>query len=239
MKIALLKPLKESLFFAFSSKMLCCLCLLNGLFFGSSFVAEAQEKKKFRVVVDAGHGGKDPGSEASDPKKFFHEKDIVLNVAKKLQYYLENNIEGIEVVMTRRTDTFLSLEERTELANQEQADLFISLHCNSNPLTYVHGVQLHVQDYRFKNSLWLAHRLNEEFGTRAKRKTFKIQTTGDRQHNLYVLQYTKMPAVLIEMGFLSHPEEEKFLNSEYGQILLASAIFRAIRSYQKHKYRPK
>ena len=82
----------------------------------------------------------------------------------------------------------------------------------------------------------MSKKINKQFKDRALRPNKGIQTLNDRKHNLYVLQYTKMPAVLIETGFLSNPSEERYLNSEHGQSIIASAIFRAIRKYLIQTY---
>jgi N-acetylmuramoyl-L-alanine amidase len=188
-------------------------------------------KKKFTVVIDPGHGGYDPGAERSQIP-FLHEKDICLHIARKLTVYLEERLENVIVIPTRDSDMFVSLEKRVEIAETANADLFVSLHCNSHPIKSIQGVQIHIHEHGLKNSLRFANILQQEFAQRARRKTYKIQTATDRKHNLYVLQNTSMPAALIELGFLSNPEEEAYLNSPLGQDLLASAIFRAIRTYR-------
>ncbi|HOX52937.1 MAG TPA: N-acetylmuramoyl-L-alanine amidase, partial [Fibrobacteria bacterium] len=92
-----------------------------------------RDSKPFTIVVDAGHGGKDPGALGKSGEKTLHEKDITLAVARKLRDALKKR-KGVRVVMTRDTDSFLKLSERTQKANAAKGDLFISLHCNSLPL---------------------------------------------------------------------------------------------------------
>lgn len=194
---------------------------------------QKNNKKPFVIVIDPGHGGTDPGVLTLTPSKYKHEKDLNLMISRKLTGYLRNKLENIKVVMTRNDDSYLSLEQRVKIANDTDADLFLSIHCNSNPLRMIKGTQVHVHTDAFKKSIHLAEYLDEQFEERAKRKSKGILNLKDRGHNLYVLQYTKMPSVLVEAGFISNPEEERYLNSKYGQVIMASAIFRAVRSYKK------
>ncbi len=201
---------------------------------GSSFsFLDTTDKKLFVVVVDAGHGGYDVGNECSDLQRFKQEKDVVLPVALQLGGYLENLLENVKVVYTRKDDTFISLEKRAEIANEASADLFISIHANHNPIKSIYGAQVHIHNEDIKFSKVFAKKLMHQLSERAQRKVLKIQTTDSRGHNLFVLQNTKMPAVLVELGFMSNPSEELYLNSEYGQTILASAIFRAVRDYRE------
>ncbi|WP_338815371.1 N-acetylmuramoyl-L-alanine amidase [Bernardetia sp. Wsw4-3y2] len=201
---------------------------------GSSFsFLDTTQKKLFVVVIDAGHGGYDVGNECSDLKRFKQEKDVVLPVALQLGGYLENLLENVKVVYTRKNDTFVSLEDRAKIANDSSADLFISIHANHNPIKSIYGSQVHIHNHDIKFSKIFAKKLIKQLSERAKRKVLKLQTTDDRGHNLFVLQNTKMPAVLVELGFMSNAKEEVYLNSEYGQAILASAIFRAVREYRE------
>jgi N-acetylmuramoyl-L-alanine amidase len=203
-------------------------------FIESSFSAlDNTEKKLFVVVIDAGHGGNDIGNECSDVKKFKQEKDLVLPVALQLGGYLENLLENVKVVYTRKNDRYLSLEQRVEIANDSSADLFISIHANHNPIKSIYGSQVHIHDNNIKFSTVFARKVMRQLSERANRKVLKLQSSTDRGHNLFVLQNTKMPAVLVELGFMSNPNEEVYLNSEYGQTILASAIFRAVRDYRE------
>lgn len=208
--------------------------LLLFLFLGSSFsFLDTTEKKLFVVVIDAGHGGYDVGNECSNLEKFKQEKDLVLPVALQLGGYLEHLLENVKVIYTRESDVFVSLEKRAEIANDSSADLFISIHANHNPSTSIYGSQVHIHDGGIKFSKVFAKKLMYQLEERAKRKVLKLQTTDSRGHNLYVLQHTKMPAALVELGFMSNTKEEVYLNSEYGQTILASAIFRAVREYRE------
>lgn len=209
--------------------------LLFIFFIGSSFSFLNTKAKKplFVVVIDAGHGGNDVGNECSDLKRFKQEKDLVLPIALQLGGYLENLLENVKVVYTRKNDRYVSLEQRVEIANKASADLFISIHANHNPIKSIHGSQVHIHNHDIKFSKVFAKKLLHQLSKRANRKILKLQTTADRGHNLFVLQNTKMPAVLVELGFMSNAKEEIYLNSEYGQTILASAIFRAVREYRE------
>lgn len=100
-----------------------------------------------KIIIDAGHGGKDPGTHG----KYTKEKDIALKIAKKAGKYIEEYMDGVEVIFTRDDDTFIPLEGRAQIANKNGADLFISIHCNSFPRPDIYGTEtyimgLHVSD---------------------------------------------------------------------------------------------
>jgi len=95
--------------------------------------------KKFVVVLDPGHGGKDPGAVSADGK--LKEKDVTLAVAKRLQRLLRKKMPSVTVALTREDDRFLSLQERTELANRMNADIFVSLHCNGTTDSVSRGIE--------------------------------------------------------------------------------------------------
>ena len=224
-----------------------------------------------KVVIDAGHGGKDPGAEG----KVGREKDIALSIALKVGHYIEENMQDVEVIYTRKTDVFPTLIERAEIANKAEADLFLSIHVNAHDrpsangtLTLVLGqhradenfdvavrensVILLEDDYEtvyegfdpkstesyimfslmqktyFKQSIEFGDYVQDQFRERAGRKDL-----GVREQGLLVLAQTAMPGVLVETGFISNPEEEKFLMSEYGQDIIASAIYRGFREYKE------
>lgn len=225
-----------------------------------------------RVAIDAGHGGKDPGAIGSKS----NEKDITLAVALKLGKYIEQTFPDVEVIYTRKEDVFVGLDERSKIANDKGADLFISIHCNANPSkapwgaeTYVMGLHksnenldvamrenaviAYEEDFSTKyegydpssaesfiifsliqhsfleQSLNFASLIQDEFRERAQRKD-----RGVKQAGFLVLWKTKMPSVLVELGFISHPKEESFLITDSGQDYLASAIFRAFREHKKN-----
>ncbi len=232
----------------------------------------AQSTGKFKkVVIDAGHGGKDPGAHGVYAK----EKDIVLAVALKLGNYIEKYMPDVEVVYTRKKDVFVPLSERAQIANKADANLFISIHANyiANPKitgTETFALGLHrtqdnlevakkensvivlEEDYSTKyehfdpnssesyiifelyqniylnQSLEMADLVQHQFSERVGRRN-----RGVKQAGFLVLRETAMPGVLVELGFLSNSNEEKYLTSTEGQSLLASGIFRAFRDYKE------
>lgn len=224
-----------------------------------------------KVVIDAGHGGKDPGSVGKNTQ----EKNITLDIALKVGSYIEKNHKDVEVIYTRKDDTFIGLNERSQIANESEANLFISIHCNSNPSSSPYGTETYVmglhkstdnlevairenavvtyeEDYTSKyegfdpnssesfiifslmqnafldQSLAIASNIQSEFRDRTQRKD-----RGVKQAGFLVLWKTAMPSVLVEVGFLSNPKEEAFISSEQGKEYLASAIYRAFRSYKE------
>ncbi|MBT7895876.1 MAG: N-acetylmuramoyl-L-alanine amidase [Flavobacteriales bacterium] len=244
--------------------------------FLSNNSANAQLNKNIlnTIVIDPGHGGKDSGTMGTKRYKKY-EKHIALAVSLKLGEYISNEFPDIKVIYTRKTDIFLELNERTELANNSSADLFISIHCdgftNSSPSgasVFVMGMSklkanmdvamrensaIYMEDnYQQKyegfdpksqesyivfslmqntflnQSLKIAEEVEKEISTRANRKS-----RGVKQAPFYVISRTNMPSILIECGFLTNPKEEDYLHSEIGQDYIASAIFRAFRTYKK------
>lgn len=222
------------------------------------------------VIIDPGHGGKDPGAVG----KTYKEKDIVLAVALKLGEYIEKNYKDVKVIYTRKDDTFIPLDERSAIANRNKADLFISIHANANSKTHIIGAETFVMGtQRSSSNLEVAKRensvitLEEDYSTKYEgfdpenpesniifnllqythleqslnfatlvqnefREKAKRYDRGVKQDVFMVLWQTTMPSVLIELGFISHVEEEKYMASKQGQDYLASAIYRAFKEYK-------
>jgi N-acetylmuramoyl-L-alanine amidase len=223
-----------------------------------------------RIVIDAGHGGHDPGCVGSKSK----EKDVALAISLRLGAMLEKNMPDVEVIYTRKTDIFLELHQRAAIANKNNADLFISIHCNAaeskssyGTETFVLGLhrakdnldvakrenasiyferdfeknydgydpnsaQGHILLSLFQNayldqSIFLAEKIERNF------KSHKRTSRGVKQGGFLVLRHATMPAVLVEAGFLSNIEEEKWLISEEGQQAIAGSIFNSIKIYKE------
>lgn len=165
---------------------------------------------EFCVVVDAGHGGGDGGTVGGE----VIEKDINLSMALKLKTILEDN--NVEVILTRNSDEKMNLEQRTSVANDSNADFFISLHCNYyEGDAQIAGVECYynspdaTESKAFAESIINAISLSDE-----------IIAKGIRDESFYVLKNTKMPAVLVEMGFLSnYSDRQKLSNDDYQEIL--------------------
>jgi len=249
--------------------------IISLLIFSGASPVEEVDYKVNRVVIDPGHGGRDPGNLGTGKYKTY-EKDIVLSISLKLGKYIEDNFDEVEVIYTRTKDEFVGLKERADIANTNKADLFICIHANSNKSSSPYGTDTWVmglhksqanldvakkvnssilleKDYETKyegydpnspeaeiifsmyqnayldQSLTLAAKVQKEFRTKAQRRD-----RGVKQAGFLVLHQTTMPSILIETGFLTNPEEEKFLNSNQGQDYLASAIYRAFKEY-KHE----
>ncbi|MEX2585349.1 MAG: N-acetylmuramoyl-L-alanine amidase [Balneolaceae bacterium] len=228
-----------------------------------------RENSKFdTVVIDAGHGGKDPGTIGHGG---IHEKDITLAVAQKLGGYIKENLPDVDVIFTRDDDRFLELQERGSIANRARGDLFVSIHANAFPrnpnvrgtevyflglarsesalnvmkrensvlrLENGNGVdELTEEDliiYELANagnltiSERIAEKMEYQFRKRAQRRS-----RGVKQAQFVVLYHASMPALLIELGFITNPAEARYLTSDYGQSIVASALFRAIRDYKE------
>ena len=223
------------------------------------------------IVIDPGHGGKDPGALGKNAK----EKDIVLAIGLKLGKLINEGFPETNLIFTRDSDVFIPLNERADIANKNHADLFISIHANSiststssGSETYVLGLHraeenleiakkensviLLEEDYTTKyegfdpnspesliiltlmQNVYLDQSLNfgsyvqDELKNGADRKN-----RGVKQAGFLVLARTTMPGVLIEVGFVSNPDEEKYLMSEEGQNTIANSIYTSFKKYKE------
>lgn len=237
-----------------------------------SFGTSKAEAKDFVVVIDAGHGGHDPGAIG----KISKEKNINLKVALKLGKQITQNCPDVKVIYTRNRDVFIPLNRRAEIANNAKANLFISIHTNSvangksvkGASTWTLGlaksnanlevakrenaVILYEDDYQtryagfdpnsaesyiifefmqdkyMEESVHLASLVQNQF-----KNTCKRTDRGVHQAGFLVLKASAMPSILIELGFISNPEEERYLNSEAGSTSLAKGIFQAFTAYKR------
>ncbi len=172
------------------------------------------------VVIDAGHGGHDPGATSAAG---YYEKNINLRVAAKVARRLEAS--GVGVVMTRWQDKFLELEERSAVANDRNADLFVSIHADSEPSKSVQGFTIYVARGASRNAYRAAQAIS-----RAMSRT-GADTRGIREADYRVLVQTVCPAVLIELGYLSNAWEASRLRDGDYQDRLARAIVDGIQTY--------
>ena len=233
-------------------------------------IGSAAHAQKFKVVLDPGHGGKDFGAVRSN----YVEKKIVLDVALRVGEMLGKD-KTIEIVYTRKTDVFIELKRRSEIANDEKADIFVSIHANAAGSTDASGTETFVMgnsktasnlevakkenavitledDYKttyagfdpnkpesligltlvqeqyIAQSIELASKVQGKFSNDLKRKN-----RGVKQGPFWVLHGAFMPSILIELGFVSNPEEGSYLNSDDGREELARAIANAILDYKK------
>lgn len=202
----------------------------------STFFIFCQEEKKLIVVIDPGHGGKDPGN-LNQTKGMKVEKELNLLISLKLGQYIKQYLgHKVEVVYTRETDVFVEVRDRVVIGNNANADYFISIHCNSAKNPDVFGTETHIHNLESKVSRELGLEIEKQFKTRAGRNSRGLKLRPDRVRNLMVLKDSNMPAVLVETGFMTNKAEEAYLNSERGQDLIASAIFRGFRDYAKKKH---
>lgn len=182
----------------------------------------AQARDRFTIVIDAGHGGKDQGAAG----RKIQEKEITLKIAQRAGKYIRRRTRGVDVILTRERDEFISLNERANFANFCEADLFISIHANS-ARGYAEGTETFVWNKRHNPwSLKLARLIQKEYTERAKRKN-----RGVKKANFAVLRNTNMPAVLTEVGFISNAQEEKYMKSRRGRRKLAYCIYQAVKQY--------
>ena len=176
-------------------------------------------KTGYLIVVDAGHGGSDPGAMGAAGNR---EKDFTLAVANKLVGFLRQYPE-FQVVATRTTDVFLNLSERVAIANEREADLFLSIHANSFPNPKTGGTETF---YYNANSKELAQVVHKHL-----QRATGFPDRGVKTSGFYVIKNTRMPAVLTETGFLSNPSENRQLTSPAFQEKVAKALATAIREY--------
>ncbi|MEJ2134525.1 MAG: N-acetylmuramoyl-L-alanine amidase [Desulfofustis sp.] len=213
------------------------------------------------IVIDPGHGGKDPGAIAFGMK----EKDIVLKVGKSLAAHLREKL-GATVILTRTDDSFMPLEERTAIANTNSADLFVSLHINAHPSPDIRGFETYflnlttnaeamrvaarenattthqlsdlqdilsdiMRNSKINESSRLAERVHKSIDNGFSESHFALKDMGVKQAPFYVLIGAEMPAILIEIAFISNPDDAKLLGDEQFIVKLAGQISDGISQY--------
>ena len=253
------------------------LILLCAIWSALPFATLQAQGRDFTVVIDPGHGGRDPGAVGRKGK----EKNINLNVALKLGNLIQANHKDVRIVYTRQKDVFVTLDKRAQIANNAKADLFISIHTNSvargrtvrGTETYTLGLHRtddnlevakkensviliendyeqryagfnpnsaesyiifeFLQDKNMEKSVDFATQIQRQFKNTAKRID-----KGVHQAGFLVLRETTMPGVLVELGYISTPDEERYLLSEAGTSDLAKSIYQAFANYKSRHDSP-
>lgn len=181
------------------------------------------------IVLDAGHGGRDRGAKSKLP--FCEEKRLCLQTARLVQKYLDQL--GYRVVMTRSTDAFLPLSRRVEIAHQAHCEAFVSIHFNASRNPAAKGVEIFFYDSKKDRSRSRSSkRLADFILPRIQRRTSAI-SRGVKKGNFYVIRETKVPAILVEGGFITHPQERAALKNPTYQEKLARGIADGIDTYFK------
>ena len=243
--------------------------------------AFAQDRLKLStIVIDPGHGGNDPGCISLDKKT--REKDIALDIAKRLEKKIHESLPGVKVVLTRSNDTFVTLSGRADIANDIGADLFISVHVNAQAKgTSASGYSIHCLGQSsvkgndlFSKNLDLCKRensvilLEDDYQTRYQGFDpsdpqsyilFSLMQNAHLEHSLtfaedvanamkggpishsrgvsqdpfWVLWRTTMPAVLVEVGFMTNPNDLQTMRSPEGRDKIAANLLKAIQTFKK------
>ena len=258
------------------------LFMLSGLLMTQHLDAQDKRFALKTVVIDAGHGGKDPGGVSRD--KSTYEKHLVLDIAKRLGGKIKTKYPDVRVVYTRASDVYVTLNERAEIANRNNADLFISIHTNAAASTAARGASVHVlgqsgnpnkdlyasnfdvckrensvilleEDYstayqgfdpnspesfiffnlmrssHFENSILFA----EEVDRQLRNTRFAVSNyTGIHQDPFWVLWRTSMPAVLLELGFITNDSDLRVLKTQDGREDISEKLLAAFSAYKSY-----
>lgn len=234
----------------------------------STFLPQREHFFIKTIVIDPGHGGRDPGAISRTGLK---EKTVNLKVARYLKQELEN--EGFNVYLTRNRDLYLTLDQRVEVARRKSADLFISMHANSNPSRSVRGFEVYYLSERYFDKskqlrkltshapfncrgqtlskqtgqrtwdsfLAKNNRLSLRYANslRATIQTLGFSTKSPRGAPFYVLKYAYVPSVLVEIGYLSNSREEKMLRKNYYLRQIAKGISLSVVKFNRAYARKK
>ena len=167
-----------------------------------------KRNKKIIVCIDSGHGGTDVGANLEER----YEKNDTLNIAKLVKQYLEE--QDIKVILTRDVDETVSLEKRCKIANSKKADLFVSIHRNSNKDKNANGIEIWTNSSKSKDDYNLANCILENLnGTEIQNnRGIKYGTIKGENTDYYVLNNTKMPSCLIELGFISNKKDNELFD---------------------------
>jgi N-acetylmuramoyl-L-alanine amidase len=221
-----------------------------------------------RIVIDAGHGGHDPGTIG---RNGLMEKDLVLDVALRLEKMVRQELRA-EVVLTRSTDVFIPLEERTAIANSREADLFLSIHANASRNSRARGIETyflsfaknpHAEEVAARDNaisaatmkdlqglvkaITLNSKIDEsrDFASSVQeamveniRGRYPVTNRGVHTAPFYVLIGANMPSVLAEIAFVSNPEDERHLKTPEYRDTIARSLFKGVRTYLESLARP-
>jgi N-acetylmuramoyl-L-alanine amidase len=213
-------------------------CFIMFLLLSYQYVDHNKEKLRYTkglnnkiIVLDAGHGGVDPGTNFGNLK----EKDINMAVIRKLEEEFHNN--KVKIFLTREESQGIMAEERMNLsklddnlqqrkalAHDETASVFVSVHVNSSPSNQPSGTIVYYQNknqYHQKLALSIQKELNKLYS----------EKWSPKEANFVVVKNTEMPSVLVEIGFITNPQDRKFISSSEGQKLIAKGIFQGIKNY--------
>ena len=181
-----------------------------------------QSKSKQSIVLDAGHGGTDTGAIGAN----IYEKDIVLDITKRIENILKS--KGYDVKMTRTDDSYVSLQDRVDISEAYNPDIFVSIHVNSSVKPEITGLETH---YYHQESMSLAQTVHSSLAS-----AIQSPNRGLFKSKFYVINHTTSPAILIEIGFISNSEERAQLIGESRKQATAQAIADGIQKYlQQYK----
>ena len=205
--------------FTLRFKILPVLAIILSAFFIST--AQLEARKISRVIIDPGHGGRDPGALRYSTR----EKDLTLKVALQVEKLLK--AKGMPVTLTRRTDKYVSLNDRAAIANRYSNAVFVSIHFNASYSTRLHGLETY---YFGKEGQKLAAHVHLRMLS-----NLKGRNGGTRQRKtLAVLNKTKCPAILVECGYISNSTERKKCSNSIYQYQCAKAIVDGIWAYKTY-----
>jgi N-acetylmuramoyl-L-alanine amidase len=214
-----------------------------------------------RIVIDAGHGGRDPGAQGPG----YTEANLTLDIALRLERLLAKE-PGVEVVLTRRTDEYVGLQERTAIANREGADLFVSIHANASRNRSARGVESYLLNFastpdaaavaarenasstltmshlndlvkqialnsKLDESRDLARHVQTAMVRKLRTSNQQVRDLGVKQAPFIVLVGASMPSVLVEVSFLSHTQEGRLLGTGAYRQRIAEALLDGVRRY--------
>lgn len=229
-----------------------------------------QDDDELLVIIDPGHGGRDPGAIGHNG---IQEKSVVLDISSTIKQYLENNHPKIKPRLTRDNDQFIPLSRRTQIANDMEGNVFLSIHANANRSSQAKGFEVYTlsgeatnpsgqelakiensalryegyEEKELDDISWILYQLGNSVHVRESQhisrmimdradKDLPIPTRRSRQAPFWVLKDARMPAILVETGFLSNPDEEEVLQSRAYQESVAKVLAEALDEYREKRF---